>query len=348
MKSIQYNQMRSWVVGLLMVISGTAQAQDPQFSQYYQSPLYLNPGFTGITNQQRFTLVHRLQWPNLPQTFATYAASYDIWVDELRSGFGIIATTDKMGSAGWRTTTVGLNYSYKVRITDKLVFSPGLSFGYGINGLDRTKLQMGDGLEFNGVSLDPQLQRLGNTQYFDFGAGFVLYNKNLFFGAAFSHINTPNLSVLSTETRLPMKMVFHGGGRITLNGGIRTVAKPSYLTPSFVYRVQGLISQFDVGVNYHVDPVSLGVWYRGKPWETTVKNSIQQDALVFTMGLYLKNLTVGYSYDFSLSGLSTATGGAHEVSVVYEFAAKPLHRGVKKRNRLIPCPSFNSKEGFWN
>jgi type IX secretion system PorP/SprF family membrane protein len=348
MRAFTLLYLRKILTALLVCFALTLHAQDPQFSQYYQSPLYLNPGFTGITNQQRLSLVHRLQWPNLPQTFATTAFSYDIWVDELRSGFGILFTNDKMGSAGWKTTTVALNYSYKIKLTDKIVFSPGLNFGYGTNGLDRSKLQMGDGLEFNGVSLDPQLQRLGNTQYFDFGAGFVLYNKDLFFGAAFSHINTPNLSILSTETRLPMKMVFHGGGRITLNGGIRTVARPSYLTPSFIYRIQGLVSQFDVGVNYHVDPVSLGVWYRGKPWESTITNSIQQDAIIFTMGLYLKKFTVGYSYDFSLSGLSTATGGAHELSILYEFSAKPLHRGVKKRNRLIPCPSFNSRAGFWN
>ena len=336
------------LVSVLLNVAAQAVSQDPQFSQYYQSPLYLNPGFTGITNQQRATFIHRIQWPELPQSFATFAASYDIWVDELRSGFGILATTDKMGSAGWRTTTVNLNYSYKVRLNEKLVFSPGLSFGYGINGLDRSKLSLGDGLEFNGVSLDPDLQRLGNTQYFDFSSGFVLYSKSLFFGAAFNHMNTPNLSILNGESRLPMKMVFHGGGRITLNGGIRTVAKPSYLTPSFVYRIQGPSSQLDVGVNYHIDPVSVGVWYRGKPFENTVKNTIQQDALIFTMGIYLKSLTIGYSYDFTTSQLSTASGGAHEISLVYEFEAKPLRRGVKKRNRLIPCPSFNSKAGFWN
>ncbi len=336
------------LMGVWLGIATLAVCQDPQFSQYYQSPLYLNPGFTGITNQQRATFIHRIQWPELPQAFSTFAASYDIWVDELRSGFGILATTDKMGSAGWRTTTVNLNYSYKVRLNEKLVFSPGLSFGYGINGLDRSKLSLGDGLEFNGVSLDPDLQRLGNTQYFDFSSGFVLYSKSLFFGAAFNHMNTPNLSILNGETRLPMKLVFHGGGRITLNGGIRTVARPSYLTPSFVYRIQGPSSQLDVGVNYHVDPVSIGVWYRGKPFENTVVGTIQQDALIFTMGIYLKSVTVGYSYDFTTSQLSTASGGAHEISLVYEFEAKPLRRGVKKRNRLIPCPSFNSKAGFWN
>ena len=140
--------MRGWVILILIFVGASASAQDPQFSQYYQAPLYLNPGFTGITPQQRLVVNNRIQWPNLPQAFNTFMASYDIWVDELRSGFGILASTDKMGSAGWRTTTVGLTYSYKVRINEKIVFSPGLYFGYGVNGLDRTKLILGDGLQY--------------------------------------------------------------------------------------------------------------------------------------------------------------------------------------------------------
>ena len=335
-----------WVFALMAVAN--AMAQDPQFSQFYQSPLYLNPGFTGITPQQRFVLNHRIQWPNLPQAFSTYAASYDIFVDELRSGFGIMMTTDKMGSAGWRTSTFGLLYSYKVRVTDDLVFSPGLYFGYGINGLDRSKLLLGDGLEFNGQSLDPDLNRLGNQQYFDFGSGFLLYTKSLWLGGAFHHMNTPNLSILNTTSRLPMKTTIHGGGRISLYSGFRTKSKVSYITPSFIYRKQGPISQLDFGLNYHIDPVSIGVWYRGKPFETNVIGTVNQDALIFVMGLYLANFNVGYSYDFSVSELSTSSGGAHEISIVYEFVAKPISRSVKKRNRLIPCPTFNHKPNFWN
>ncbi|GAB1445799.1 MAG: type IX secretion system membrane protein PorP/SprF [Cyclobacteriaceae bacterium] len=335
-----------WIFALL--IGASAVAQDPQFSQFYQAPLYLNPGFTGITPQQRFVINHRIQWPNLPQAFSTYAASYDIFVDELRSGFGIMMTTDKMGSAGWRTSTFGLLYSYKVRVTDNLVFSPGLSFGYGINGLDRSKLSMGDGLEFNGQSLDPDLNRLGNQQYFDFGSGFLLYTKSLWLGGAFHHMNTPNLSILNSTSRLPMKTTIHGGGRISLYSGFRTNSKVSYITPSFIYRKQGPISQLDFGLNYHIDPVSIGVWYRGKPFETNVIGTVNQDALIFVMGIYLANFNVGYSYDFSVSELSTSSGGAHEISIVYEFAAKPISRNVKKRNRLIPCPTFNHKPNFWN
>ena len=331
-------------------VVGLLKAQDPQFSQYYNAPMYLNPGFTGITEQQRVVVNNRIQWPSLPQAFTTYSASYDIWVDELRSGFGVIATTDKQGSAGWRSTNFGLLYSYKIKINDKLVFSPGLYFGYGFNGLDRTKLLFGDQLGFNtqGPTGDPDFKRLGNKQYFDFGSGGVFYTKTLFFGASFSHMNTPNLSILGSESKLPMKSVIHGGARIPLYNGPRRIARVSYLTPSFIFQKQGTITQLSLGLNYHIDPVSIGVWYRGKPYEKIPDSKLpNQDAIIFNMGLYMDHITIGYSYDFSISQLSTTSGGAHEISLIYEFTAKPLDRGVKKRNQLIPCPTFNTKSSFW-
>ncbi len=334
---------------LFIILIDDLVAQDPQFSQYYQAPLYLNPGFTGITPQQRLVFNHRIQWPNLPQAFSTSAFSYDIFVDELRSGFGVLVTNDVMGSAGWRTNTAGLLYSFKVKLNDNIVFSPGLYFGYGANGIDRSRLTLGDGLEFQGQSLDPDLNKLGRQDYFDFGSGFIFYNRNLWLGAAFHHMNQPNLSVLNDVSRLPMKTSIHGGARLSLYNGPRTLAKVSYLTPSFIFRKQGKsFSQLDVGINYHIDPVSVGFWYRGKPFEKTVINSVAQDALILSLGMYFKNLSIGYSYDFTISELQTAAGGAHEIAITYEFTAKPLNRNIKRKYRMIPCPSFNSKEGFWN
>lgn len=349
------NTMKRWMgVAVMMVMAcGAAVAQDPQFSQYYQAPLYLNPGFTGVTPQQRVAMNYRIQWPSLPKAFTTYAASYDIFVEELRSGFGLMLTTDQMGSAGWRTTTAGLLYSYKVKISDKVVFSPGLYFGYGTNGIDRSKVRLGKDLDVEydvpGSSLDPDVARIGNTSYFDFGSGFLIYSRLLWFGASFTHMNQPSISVLNEASRLPMKTAIHAGARIDLSGGPRNGGRVSYLTPSFIYRMQGKsFSQLDLGVNYHIDPVSVGLWYRGKPFEKTVVNSIAQDALILTLGLYFKQLSVGYSYDFTISEMETASGGAHEISLVWEFSSKPSNRSSKKKYKLIPCPTFNSKDGFWN
>lgn len=344
---------RILVLSVLLVVVKVGLSQDFQFSQYYQAPLYLNPGFTGITQQQRVSFNHRVQWPNLPKAFATYAASYDIFVDELRSGFGVQLTADKMGTAGWQTTNVNLLYSFKVKLTEKLVFSPGLVFGYGTNGIDRSKLKFGDGLNSpNDVyySNDPVEGRLGRQNFFDVGTGFLFYSRSLWLGAAFHHLNRPNISVMGSESRLSVKTTIHGGMRLNLSNNMRSRgARMSYLTPSFIYRIQGpQFSQLDLGVNYHIDPVSVGVWYRGKPFEKSVISTPTQDAVILALGMYFKNFTIGYSYDFTISELGTASGGAHEISIIYEFSSKPAGRSVKKKYKLIPCPTFNSKEGFWN
>jgi type IX secretion system PorP/SprF family membrane protein len=330
---------------IFLLIVKLATAQDAQFSQYYQAPMYLNPGFTGITPGHRLVVNHRLQWPNLPQAFSTYAASYDVFLEKIHSGVGILFTNNKIGSAGWRSINASLLYSYKIRLTEEIVFSPGLSFGYGTNGLDRSKLMMGDALEYGGNSLDPKLNDIRDQQYMDFGSGFVLYAKRLWVGASFAHLNRPNLSVLGETSRLGVKTSIHGGIRLDVSSNLRA-GRPIYFTPSFIYRMQGsAFSQLELGANFHIDPISVGLSYRGKPFSKTVSQSVEQDAVILFMGLYLKNLTLGYSYDFTVSQLRTTTGGSHEASLIYEFKRK---KSKTQKNKLIPCPAFYSKEKFWD
>jgi type IX secretion system PorP/SprF family membrane protein len=283
---------------------------------------------------------HRIQWPNLPQAFSTYAASYDIYLSQIRSGVGFLVTSDKMGSANWRTTTASLLYSYKVKLNEELVFSPGISFGYGTNGIDRSKLRMTDDLEYNGASLDPALNQIGQQHYFDFNAGFLLYSRRVWLGTSLMHINRPDLSVLGSGSRLAMKTAIHGGMKLELNQ--RTPkGRPMYLMPSFIYRMQGSsFSQLDLGMNFHVDPVSIGMWYRGKPFSKNIINSVEQDAWILFMGLYLKKLTIAYSYDFTISKLQTSSGGAHEISITYELPSRDEKN--RRKYKLIPCPTFYS------
>lgn len=329
--------MKNIFVILFAVLNVTAAlAQDPQFSQYYQAPLYLNPGFAGVTPGHRLAVNHRLQWPSLPQAFSTYAASYDAYLENIRSGVGVLFTTDKMGSVNWNSTTMSVFYSYKIQLTEELVFSPGLSFGYGTNGLDRSKLRMGDALQYGGNTFDPKIDDIRSQRYADFGSGFVLYAERVWLGASFMHMNRPDLSLIDEGDRLGMKTSIHGGMRIDIDGGLRQRSN-TYLTPSFIYRMQGSrFSQLDLGVNFHVDPVSVGASYRGKPFSKGIDGVADQDALILFMGLYLQNLTVGYSYDFTISGL-TSSGGAHELSLMYALKRK---NNKPRRQRLIPCPAF--------
>src|ERR1700760_219933 len=90
-----------------------AKAQDPAFSQYYSAPLYLNPAFTGTTQDHRFIANYRNQWPNLARGYETFAFSYDVSLNQYNSGVGFLAVVDKAGSAGMRSSQFNFLYSYK-------------------------------------------------------------------------------------------------------------------------------------------------------------------------------------------------------------------------------------------
>jgi len=158
------------VIGFIyisLLFTGLAAfAQDPQFSQYYASPLYLNPGFTGTTDMQRVAANSRFQWTQLKSPFVTHSVSYDVAVPSLNSGFGVIAMTDKAGSANLSTTTIGGLYSAKIQLSKNWMVSPGLNFSYGSRGIDFDKLLFGDQIEFNGPTIDDAISvNRSDSQY---------------------------------------------------------------------------------------------------------------------------------------------------------------------------------------
>jgi len=335
------------VFGLVLLSALGLKAQiDPVFSQFNADPMSVNPGFTGSTAMHRAIINGRIQWPNLPQAFQTMSFSYDFWRPELRSGFGLQIVADKAGSAELKNTTARFNYSYKLMVGN-WVISPGLYFGYSWNSFDANKLLFGDQLDF-GVgnippSLDPNVARLNQIQIFDTGTGILMYNSKSWFGASVYHLNQPNASIIDGDSPWPMKIVVTGGVRIPIYGDNHRTQQISSVAPSFMYRFQGGTHQLDVGLSYTVAPVVVGLYYRGVPFVKDFNGNATRDAAVFTMGLLFSYFEFGYSYDFTISELSARTGGAHEVSLIYEFELVARPRKVSRKNKILPCPTFNRK-----
>lgn len=327
---------------ILITVFLDVSAQDPQFSQYYASPLYLNPGFAGTAPKYRVTLQSRIQWPSLPQAFVTHAFGFDDNVEKFNSGFGVLLTNDRAGTAALQTTTVGLVYAYKFYL-GQFVLSPGINFSYAIRDVDRNKLVGGDQLNFGSTELpptsDPDLQNLRNTSYFDFAFGTLLYNQKMWFGFTVNHLNKPNASFIHGDYRLPIKMTAHAGFRIPLNHGQFASDRPTYVSPSIIYQSEEAFDQMDIGVNYYYQPVNIGVWYRGIPVKRTIGGYISNDALIFLIGFSMWNFDFNYSYDFTISQLGPTTNGAHEFAMGYLFSVGKF-RKLKERHKKIPCPVF--------
>lgn len=338
------------------------RAQDPQFSQFYAAPLYINPAFAGASEYTRFGLNYRNQWPSLNASFVTFSFYADHFIPNANSGVGLIITTDREGTEGLQSTSIGASYAYQLKLSDKVVFRPGVNIGFTTRDANFSNLIFASQIdpvtgEINGPGDDAVTGSNLKKSFLDISAGGILYSRNLFLGVAAHHVNEPDQSLLdpaltgvNTVSALPMRLSIHGGYKIIIGKGplrkdlTYTYAERS-LTPVFQYKSQGPFNILDVGAYLHLEPVNLGVWYRGYPLKKfematqggTTQVFPQNEAMIFSLGVTTSEFTIGYSYDYTLSDLGIASGGAHEFSIAYYLNFKKPVK-VPRDQWKIPCP----------
>lgn len=330
---------------VLVSIYNKVEAQDPQFSQYYAAPLYLNPALAGINQIGRAGINYRNQWPSIDANFETFSAYIDNNFDEYNSSVGFIVTTDREGLVGLRSTEVGLQYSYQMLLNYKWAFRPAFQVSYTSRDLNFDKLVFGDQLNSNGL-INPNSAEQFNTglsvNYFDFALGGIAYSKNIWIGVSAHHIREPNQSFIDGASPLPRKVSIHGGYRIPIRAGSygkgeTSRGKERTLSPTFNYRSQGNFDQLDLGLYFTVEPVIFGLWYRGIPVKSTDAGGTNSESIIFMTGLTKDRLTIGYSFDYTLSELGISSGGAHEVSLIYVFRLGSK-RKPSRDVRELKCP----------
>lgn len=348
-----------FIFGVLLVFGLKALAQDPQFTQFYAAPLYLNPAFAGSSHLPRVSASYRNQWSGLPASFSTFVAGYDHWFKSYNSGVGLLLMNDRAGSARLQSTSATAIYAYELKITDNVKLRSGLEFGFVQRTLDYNQFIFGDQLldgqgNISGGIDQTQEQfggATGRVSYMDVGTGFMLYSRKLFLGVAGKHLNQPNQSMIDGTAPLPIKYVLHGGAKLPLGDGgarrrrgrtrSRQLEDTKNITPAFMYRSQGKYDQLDLGAYVHYNPMILGVWYRGvtgfKKEGSKLNN---QDAMALLIGFQQDNFTVGYSYDVTLSQLGFKTAGSHELSASFEIPSNNRKRKGSRRDHVIPCPKF--------
>ena len=317
--------------------------QDAQYSQFYSNPLYLNPAFAGTATDTRAVMIHRIQWPNLPRAFTNSTVSLDYNASNINSGFGLMVQQDRQGSAALQNTTASFIYSYQANFNDRFVFRPAIRFGYAFRSIDRTKLILGDQIDFgiDGTpSQDPQVNAIRLQDHWDIGAGFLLYTRKNWIGVGIEHLTRPNRSLLEGVDKLPARYSLHIGGRYPLPNVPGNYGMAPTIAPSLLYRRQGVFQQLDAGASIHLQPVIFGLYYRGLPILENPAGQVNQDGVILLIGWEYYNFEFGYSFDVHISKIDpVAGGGAHEFSLVYNFKI-PRSRKPAKTSRKLDCPVF--------
>lgn len=310
-----------------------AQAQDPQYSQFYANQLMLNPAFTGSGIGPRVAFNYRAQWVKIPGYYKQFAFSYDQPIFFLGStqGLGVTFNSDVAGEGDLTKLNVSLNYAYQVDLSDEHTLRFGLSGGIQQASINFFKLRFPDQIDPRDGFVRPTLEPSNISQAVirpDVSAGVAYFNEFAWLGFTVNHITEP-IEVFTdfdgVEAKLPRKYTVTGGIKIPLQS-MRNRREVS-ITPAFLYKMQGEFFQIDAGLYVNVDPMVFGLWYR------------HQDAMIGLIGVKQGPFSFGYSYDYTTSNLTQGiSGGSHEISLVLEFESYRRPRGLK--HRKMPCPRF--------
>ena len=329
--------MKKIITLIIACISLNGFGQDPEFTQFYANPIYLNPAMAGTHGCGRLNLNYRNQWANISGAFVTNSVSYDQFVNVLQGGVAIMVTNDMAGKNTLNWTTVNFAYSYNLQVTRKFTMLFGAQASWNQKFLDWSKLTFGD-------QIDPRRGFIyqtgdlprgtfwndggnwGTKGFFDVSAGIVGYSENFYFGFAAKHLNTPEESLILNpdgQSRLPMRFTGHMGANIEFGKGSQ-YANVTSISPNIIYTYQDGFMQLNLGTYIKYGAFTAGAWWRPR------------DAFILSVGIDAGTFRFGYSYDITISPLTNASGGSHELSLGFNFDCKQ----APKRFRTISCPSF--------
>ncbi len=345
------------ITGILLCLSYVLQGQDIHFSQFYMSPLNLNPALTGVMQcDQRAVVNYRNQWAGVigANAYNTYSASYDRKMavgEEDYFGVGGTLWGDVAGEANFGTKQARLSFSYSKKMGGKRKQAHYLSIGAdaGLTQRSVTERDLRWPTQVTNGQFDPTIdpgEFIPNSSFLypDFTAGILWFStlgdrKSFYAGAALSHLNQPSISFLNRTENLYSKLTLHAGGEYPLNSKIS-------LKPDIVYFSQGPHTQINAGTSVRFKMggsqgralsnmlgqfFQIGMWYR---LGNKVPGGLISDAVILVSRFDFDNYGIGFSYDLNISKLNQAAAGngSFELSFIYLICGSG--------SQAVYCPTF--------
>lgn len=328
------------IIVLFLLVKHT-YAQDIHFSQYYLSPLSLNPANTGnYKGDYRFFGNYRSQWRDISGAYKTFSAGGDLnfFPGNVNLSAGLIFISDKSGG-NLSVTKILPSFAFHKKILG-FKLSAGIQAGVVFKSIDLNAHSFPNQLNWNVGGFDkglPNGENGGqNEKYFDLNLGGAVAKKFGKFepeiGIAFFHLNKPKESLLGNDgNRLPVRQAYNLGVGY-------------YVTPVVIVKLHSIygytnrVSDWVSGVNLEYvlsrDAFFSNSVFAGFMWRNGVgRNS---DAGIMTAGLNYSHYTIGFSYDVTISKLKTSVDskGAYEIAFIYRGKNTRLTR------KAVPCERY--------
>ena len=326
-------------IALLLLLSfgvETVVAQDPNFTQYFSSPLTINPANTGFFGgNQRVIANYRRQWWGAGEPFTTATVSFDMkgasWTsNEFDTwALGVSALTDKSAGGLLKSNYAGLSLAYHKALDENGYSTLGVGFqaSYVTRKVDLTNISFNNQFTSGGFDLNlptGESYLAGSVNHMDVGTG-LLYKYNdettaYYLGAGYLHVTQPKESILNaTDNKVPARLTLAAGASLS-------IGYDSKLFLSGLYQKQANASSYSAGGTFNFGlPVAtadmslyLGGWYSNA-------------SISPYLGMQYNTFQLGLTYDVVTSGLKAANpkNGSFELSLIYIFFTKDANEGKK-------------------
>jgi len=335
--------MKKIILALSVFTTFAAIAQDTHFSQFYNSPLTLNPALTGLTRgTARFGAIYRNQWfsgvnngfANSPyQTGSAFVdAPIKLKANAVRNdavGVGAFFLYDNSGAGSFSTFQGQASGSYIKGLgkDGNHQLSVGFQVGYTQTRLVQTDLrftsQYDNNNQYTGNPVAFALKP--NVGYVNLNVGLLYYGKlaeklSMYVGVSFFNATAPKYNIAADNAK--RELYFRGNAQL----GLDVTLGKFHILPSALFMQQAKADQLNTGLGFGYDfkedvTMTLGVYNRAN----NITNKYGQvDAVIPYLGFEVKSFKLGATYDVTVSRFREAgnVNGALEISMIYILTTK--------------------------
>ncbi len=316
-------------------------SQDIHYSQFYNSPININPAKVGIFNgDTRFNASIRDQWRGVPVPWTTVSLSYDrkfLMNNSEKSFFsaGLLYNYDRQGDAQISLNNLNLAFSYTRLLSKNHVLSGGAMLGFASRGFDPENLtwdrQWVDGELFTSLSSGESFD-MERVNFLENAIGLnYRYQKSsrtkLDIGVGAYHLIQPESNFYSNSSqKLPRRFSISGIGSIKLTERFDLQLNVmQQMQDEYAETILGALGRFYLNQQRgKVTTLEFGIGYR------------TNHALFPTLGIRYNEFYLSGSYDIDLSEFGNAHGknGGPEIHFTY------IMTSVKPLRYFKICPIF--------
>ncbi len=325
---------------IVIVFSVRINAQDLHYSQFYNSPLNLNPATVGIFNgDKRFSLSFRDQWRFVPVPWTTFSLAYDfkkyLADDKHFIGLGGNLNYDRQGDSKLTLTGINLGASYNRSLNASSIISGGLMLGYNTRAFNSDKLTWDK--QWNGIVFDPnsssgELSNVRRISLFEVAAG-VNYRwqkserTKVDVGIGAYHVNQPSATFSSNSENLPTHFTFSAIGNMRLSNQIDIqLSALNQKQEKYNETVVGGLFKFYINQKRGKETqIHAGIGYR------------TSGSLIPTFALQFNEWYASFSYDLDSNQFNSTTSSNRGGP---EFHVRYIIKNVRPLKERKNCPIY--------